>query len=208
MINSKSLFEQLFNEINEKEKVKNELKYLKTNILDCVKSNDYKNLIDFLIPLNKNWKNDSPQKCYLETEQGRTITVTASSTYGDYDNHHPYNLFNGKFDLNGDRWGTKNGVTNPFISIEFNYAVVVNTILITSRNGGNSREAPKNFELFGFDTENQSFVSLFVKNEISWNQNERKYFYFDNEKSFKSYKINFYVNNYIVSIAELNLIKV
>ena len=71
-----------------------------------------------------------------------------------------------------------------------------------------NNEAPRKFVISASNDNGDTFTTLFTSNNISWNKNEMKMFQFNNESSFSLYKIYFYLNDVVVSIAELNLCKV
>ena len=104
----------------------------------------------------------------------------------------------------GKRWGTEHKLLKADLLIEFNSFVIANLIYITAREDYYN-EAPKKFEVLASNN-NDDFVSLFEKDEVSWNSNEKKMFMFKNDVPFIYYKIIFYTNDQLpVSIAELNL---
>lgn len=114
--------EQLINQmikIND-ELRKTEIKYL----LQVDKIEEAKKLVNFLIPVGQKWERKSLTECSLSVND-KSITVTSSSTNSS-DDHHPENLFNGKLEKDGKRWGTEHRIKKAVLVIKFNSPVLAN----------------------------------------------------------------------------------
>lgn len=138
---------------------------------------------------------------------GQTIKVTGSPPYENLPNHYiPPFLFNGiKDNLGGKNWATKS-LKNEFIKINFSSPVIANFLYMTSRIKTREDQAPTCFEVVVSNNEND-FVSLKKYENIEWNANESKIFYFDNITKYSCYKIIFHKTKigWLVGLSDLNL---
>lgn len=160
----------------------------------------------------KNQKLDANHFVLKEIE-GKTYDVTASSTYSDaktpIDVLSVDHLFNGKNESeSGSEWVSLNS-PSQFILVSFSEQVCVNTIWMTVRNE-NCNQFPNEFTLSASnDKEHFSVIAHF--SVLNLFPNEKKFFTFDNDKSYCHYRLNFiksgFGNQYgmLYGFSEMNL---
>ena len=138
----------------EMDQLKEENKKLKEKLLDfSVSPENF-----YLIPIGQEWNTSNNIQCSLQYN-GCTINVKASSSYNDF--CHIKNLFNGKNEIYHEtRWAVKPEQSNNYVLIYFSVPVCTNSIIITASNKY-VYEAPKDFEIFAFDDDENKKVSLF-----------------------------------------------
>lgn len=90
-----------------------------------------------------------------------------------------------------------------FAEIEFENPVIANLLSMTARTTIYD-QSPRSFEIQG--NNGSHFESLKYFQNIDWESNENRVFYFKNSTPYKSYKIIFTATkNFDVSICELNI---
>lgn len=162
--------------------------------------------IKFIIPIVdiKKWNSLSITKCSLALNDQK-ITISASSSYNREDHSVVY-LFNGtKEQDGGNRWAS-NFLNSADITINFQKPVVANIIYMTPRYPKCVSHAPSNFNIYaGNDSQNLILIKEIKKKK--WNENDKRYFLFNNSIEYLCYKIEFINDNgsQHFGLSELNL---
>lgn len=162
--------------------------------------------IKFIIPIVdiKKWNSLSITECSLALNDQK-ITISASSSYNREDHSVVY-LFNGtKEQDGGNRWAS-NYLNSADITIIFQKPVIANIIYMTPRYPKCVHQGPSNFNIYaGNDSQNLTLIKEFKK--IKWNDNDNRYFLFNNSIEYLYYKIEFIHDNgsQHFGLSELNL---
>ena len=151
------------------DQLKKENKKLKEKLLDfSVSPENF-----YLIQIRQEWNTSSNTQCSLQYN-GCMINVKASSSYNNY----MKNLFNGKNEVYHEtRRAVKPEQSNNYVLIYFSVPVCANSIFITASNKY-VYEAPKDFDIFAFDDDENKKVSLFSIKGFIW----KRYLHFKTQK--------------------------
>ena len=156
------------------------------------------------IPYCETWISESPTQCLLKISDNESIRVSVSSTYQNHSDWQPQWLFNGKGEVSGQNGWASNPVKPSFIIISFLKPIEANVLTMTSRTAA-ANQAPTSFEIWGSD-DSFNFILLGGFVDVVWAPNQQKYFSFDNNKSYRLYKILLKTSNDTVfGISGLNL---
>lgn len=204
--------------LQEKKLILNEFGKLKTEV-DQIKIenknfkekmlNEFSFLLDNynLIPIGQKWQENSATQCTIQYK-GTTIEVNASSTYGDHMGFCPSQLFNGENEqYHNTRWACKPEQKDNHILIRFSSPVRANALIMTAANY-HVFEAPKVFEVWAFNNNENEKIMLHKMDSINWISNMKKVFCFVNLNSYSNYKIILKSpnsKNGVIAFAELNL---
>lgn len=197
------------NQLSQKEsqiqKLESNIKNLFRILLD---NHSLSEITNFFIPTGQNWNQDNINQFSI-SYQNVTYIINASSTFQDKAENSLIQLFNGKNEQQGGHfWRTQN-CTESYIQITFSQPVHANIISITAVDQ-NVTESPSRFDILG-GNDQENFIVLKSLDLWHWYKNERKIFSFDNNQSYKSYKLIFKVHSslegteHYFSISELNI---
>lgn len=117
--------------------------------------------------------------------------VTTSSEQTN-ENYHAFNSFS---DSDTYRWLTNYSIQAEWIKIDFSQGVVINRYSLTNNYGANGSSMAKDFKLYGSNDDKEWVLLDSRYNQVAWKPGEQRLFGFENNKSYRFYKIEVLKNN-------------